>query len=270
MELREITEVVNSLIEKEILFTEWAETLFEMNEVFRKDDMAVNLWERAKYYVIGIAESKMPHLAFQNKCIQIKNEGSRKSLYHDHTYSSLIIGCVMTMLAVSADKSVVEDTFRWADRQQHLFADSDIRRKTMAIIKKIYEKGIKSDYDYTKEKIVAEDGNNIDESTIEKYKQRIAELEGELESFKAESIKIEPHNKVRLELMRQLLIKIGVDFDKRGTKASAGDLSEYITGIKTSTCRGYFSDPVLNKSTHKEEITTVNQLLVAIEAGIML
>ena len=72
---------------------------------------------------------------------------------------------------------------------------------------------------------------------------------------------IDPHNKVRLEVMMKLLESSNVDLKTRGNKAETARLLECLTGLPLSTCQNYVTNRDLNKDTHKEEITAINSQL---------
>lgn len=274
-----------SLLE-ENLFCEWADVLSETNNMFRDNNRATYLWERAKHYAIGVVDSKKPVLKFRNRCREIRNEFDYNPLETQYILSvnphelvyNIVVGCVYTMIVFSAEKSVAQqiikeipvyDTVRYGN----------IGNVVNAIIEKITNNKIEHDYDYTKTNgILGEDvDDKVDEDDseclslllhekdeeIHALKNEISKLQEEVKSYQEGPMIEKPHNKVRLEVFYRLLEECGVDMDTYGVKASAARLAEYITDISFSTCSNHATHrkSELNAKEHKEEVDIVNEKL---------
>ena len=104
------------------------------------------------------------------------------------------------------------------------------------------------------------------EAEIERLRNKLSIYEELKEpQINLKPLVIDPHDKVRLEVMMKLLESSNVDLKTRGNKAETARLLECLTGLPLSTCRNYVTNRDLNKDTHKEEITTINSQLEKIK-----
>ena len=100
-------------------------------------------------------------------------------------------------------------------------------------------------------------------------KARVDELEAELEGvvgcLREESESIQAVDKIRLELLLQLMEKDGADLDNYGNKANAAKVIQFVTDLPSSTCKNYCTNRDLNTKYHAESISKVNHVLKELE-----
>lgn len=81
---------------------------------------------------------------------------------------------------------------------------------------------------------------------------------------------IDWHDKVRLDVLLQLMENDGANLEKHGNKMKAAKIMQSITGLPLQTCKNYCSNRDLNTTTHNEEILKMNTLLQALGMEIRL
>jgi len=105
-------------------------------------------------------------------------------------------------------------------------------------------------------KVVSEENQKLRDK-IQLLENEIKELKKYLNEYEKGPIVINPHDKVRLELLCKLLPP-EVDENIYGNKAEIARLFEYISGLPFQTCKNYMTNKDLNVNEHKDEITQVN------------
>lgn len=95
---------------------------------------------------------------------------------------------------------------------------------------------------------------------LQEKENKIRELEERLKEYET-PIAIDPHDKVRLEAVYQLLEHAGASFTEYGSKTKAAKVAEYLTEIKFSTCKTYMTDRNVSKNAHADEIGNFNKLI---------
>jgi len=263
---------------EESLFAEWADVLCQTNSMFGNNGTASFIWSRAKHYALGIADSKKPVLKFRNRCHEIRNEFKYDEMDtrylltinpYEQVYS-IVVGCVYTMIVLSADDNVAQQIIDNIPVYGTV-PYCNIQNIVNAIVEKIANGDIECDYDYTKENggITEEDCTENDSesvgvitmSEVKKKDLLIQQLQEQLDAYESGPIAIEPHDKVRLEIVMRLLEESGADFEKFGNKAEAGRMAEFITGLPSQTCKNYPTNRDLNTSHHSEEVLKANTSL---------
>lgn len=261
---------------EEDLFAEWADILCRTNSMFGKNDTASFIWQRAKHYAIGIADSKKPVLKFRNRCQEIRNEFNYNELDPRYVLSgnpyeevySIVVGCVYTMVVFSADKDVAQQIIDEIP-VYGIVPYCEIQNIVHGIIERISNGEIESDYDYTKENggLVDEETEVIDNtvnatySALKEKDELIQQLQEQLSAYESGPIVEEPHDKVRLEIVTKLLEESDADFEKYGNKAEAARMLELITDLPFQTCKNYMTNRDLNTTEHSEEVLKVNTSL---------
>jgi len=263
---------------EESLFAEWADVLCQTNSMFGNNGTASFIWSRAKHYALGIADSKKPVLKFRNRCHEIRNEfkyDEIDSRYiftinpNEHVYS-IVVGCVYTMIVLSSDDNVAQQIIDNIPVYGTV-PYGNIQNIVNAIVEKIANGDIECDYDYTKENggiteedCTENDSESIGVITMSELKKKdllIQQLQEQLDAYESGPITIDPHDKVRLEIVMRLLEEAGADFEKYGNKAEAGRMAEFITGLPPQTCRNYPTNRDINTSHHSEEVLKANTSL---------
>ena len=116
-------------------------------------------------------------------------------------------------------------------------------------------------------------GHETQNAELEK---RIAELEDTIESLKSGLPEIDARQKVRMELMRRIMERAGIDEaflqKKRGFKKKAGMLMSCMLGIRPETCQSWLSYRELDvqHEEHREAVKEINRLLEDLELDIRL
>lgn len=290
------------LLDNEALFQEWYEILIDVNGRFSDAEVTASFWNDAKKYAYDCINIKKPFLKFK----QIVAQYYLKTEVFDESWRSYIIEAVIcTMIVQSAGRKVADEiinkTLYDLDHTYSLIFDRlKLINGFYGILSKIDKGEIEKDWDYSKvDGGLTESADNGEETThmqnptdnndeykkkIEELQQtinlqqeKISELEEQLKTYEEGPIVVEPHNKVRLELLRQLFTAAGADLNKSGAKANAGKLAEYITGLHLNTCKTYLSNPELNPEynqynpkLHKEEREKVNGFLTITDINIRL
>ena len=287
--------------ENEVLFEHWWNFLCYERDSFVEGSF-MSVWAKAKDIAIGVLGSKKARLTFRREIHLLRS-------YYDDTFCGFDVKsfnaalcCATTMIIISGKKDEVDGI--WDEFAQSYYPqENEIAKYAADLIYRIEAGEIKKDYDYSKvdgglkecedsnsEDIICVDSKirqteNDDnkkkieelEQTIKEQKEKISELEKQLAAYEAGPIEEKPHNKVRLELVRQLFNSAGADFNKNGVKANVGKLAEYITGLHLSTCKTYMTFPELNPEykgynpkLHKEEREKVNGFLIKTDTNIRL
>ncbi|MGN1376465.1 MAG: hypothetical protein ACI4V5_07910 [Prevotella sp.] len=272
------------LIDNEALFGRWYEFLIRHSRLCDNVFLAASFWQERKNSALRIIDSKHPYLIYLQ-------ETKKKQMSYYGKELDLCRAVTATMVALYADKNEVQKIINDA-RQCLEFIDICEGLNSQEFFDSLCEdlvKGeIEKDWDYSK----ADGGlggqqadgapadgtpadikgyeNKIREQAerITELERRIAEMESEAEDLKepaaadgAEPVAVEPHNKVRLELVRKLFECAGADFEERGVKAAAARLAQYITQLPIDGCRQYMSYGDLNVNVHKEEVENANKEL---------
>lgn len=287
--------------ENEVLFEHWWNFLCYERDSFVEGSF-MSVWAKAKDIAISVLGSKKALLTFRREIHLLRS-------YYDDTFCGFDVKsfnaalcCATTMIIISGKKDKVDGI--WDEFAQAYYPqENKIAEYAADLIYKIEAGMIKKDYDYSKvdgglkdcedsksEDVICVDSKirqteNDDnkktieelEQTIKEQKEKISELEKQLAAYEEGPIEEEPHNKVRLELVRQLFNSAGADFNKNGVKANVGKLAEYITGLHLSTCKTYMTFPELNPENkkynpklHKEEREKVNGFLIKTDTNIRL
>ena len=282
----------DELAENEVLFEHWWNFLcYERNILVEGSFM--NVWAKAKDIAIGVLGSKKALLTFRREIHLLRSYYEDTFCGFDATSFNAALCCAMTMIIISGEKGEFDDILEEFDKVYHL-QENIIATYATYLIDRIEAGEIKKDYDYSKvdgglkecedsksEDVICVDSKirqteNDDnkktieelEQTIKEQKEEISELKKQLAAYEEGPIEEEPHNKVRLELLRRLFTAAGADFNIRGAMANAGKLAEYITGSHLSTCKTYMTNPDLNPEykyykpdLHKKEREKVNGFL---------
>lgn len=109
--------------------------------------------------------------------------------------------------------------------------------------------------------------DTIIQDTIASSTDEVIDGYQQLEEEELHPISLEPHHKVRLELLKRLFEKAGVNFKKmRGSQAAAARLVEFITHAQTPiplhAARNFFCYNKCSKKMHFDEKKSVNKDLV--------
>ena len=258
-------------LQKESLFNEWTDELLRLNSLNGNDDFEFEIWDTAKLYAYSIATAEYPLGMFKICRSKIQNKYFILSLSYTNVYETCL-GCIYTMIIKSADKAVVEQITKNIPVRDFVYQDLQV--KINDIIDKINNGELNDGYDYSKKKTrnkaAAKKVNTTDNGKTQALEKRIQELEEELAEYKKGPIVDKPHNKVVLELFAKLLEESGADLNKRGNKAIAARLAEYVTGIKKDACNKYMCYKDLSTSYHKDEVNKVNDQLRLLNINIKL
>lgn len=174
------------------------------------------------------------------------------------------------------DSDSFKDTI-WAQLSKEKYIDTNEERTGMIITRKGNE--LLEEIDEELYEILSEGGNMSSinsenpqtESTnmqnesalatlLQEKENKIRELEERLKEYET-PIAIDPHDKVRLEAVYQLLEHAGASFTEYGSKTKAAKVAEYLTEIKFSTCKTYMTDRNVSKNAHADEIGNFNKLI---------
>ena len=265
-------------LQKESLFNEWRDELLKLNSLNGNDNYAVEIWNIAKDYAYSIATSVDPVGMFKI----CQSEIQKKDPPFCFNAYKTCLGCIYTMIIKSADKAVVEQIRKYIPVSNFGdFGYRDLQDKINLIVDKIIYGWLHVDYDYSKNKDSQNaDANKVNttdngktqalEKRIQELEKNKEELEEELAEYKKGPIVDKPHNKVVLELFAKLLEESGADLNKRGNKANAARLAEYVTGIKKDACNKYMCYKDLSTSYHKDEVNKVNDQLRLLNINIKL
>lgn len=291
----------DEFVENEVLFEKWWDFLCYDRKLLEEDDF-MSTWEDAKNIAISVLGSKKARLKFRREITHLRSSMNNPFCNFYMLDFDSVLCCATTMIIISGKKDEFDgilDEFK----QVYLSQANEIAKYAADLIERIKAGEIKKDYDYSKvdgslkdcedsksEDVICVDSKirqteNDDnkktieelEQTIKEQKEEISELKKQLAAYEEGPSEEKPHNKVRLELVRQLFNSAGADFNKNGVKANVGKLAEYITGLHLSTCKTYMTFPELNPEykgynpkLHKEEREKVNGFLIKTDTNIRL
>ncbi len=144
------------------------------------------------------------------------------------------------------------------------------------LINHIHSKAVDNQPKTTGTGDVPKQENAGQETQNAELEKRIAELEGTIESLRSGLPEIDARQKVRMELMRKIMEKAGIDEaflqKKRGFKKKAGMLMSCMLGIRPETCQSWLSYRELDvqHEEHREAVKEINRLLEDLELDIRL
>lgn len=119
----------------------------------------------------------------------------------------------------------------------------------------------------TDKEVVPNQENAAQKTQNADLEKRIADLEETIESLRSGLPEIDARQKVRMELMRRIMEKAGIDEaflqKKRGFKKKAGMLMSCMLGIRPETCQSWLSYRELDvqHEEHREAVKEINRLL---------
>ena len=99
------------------------------------------------------------------------------------------------------------------------------------------------------------------DAQLQELQQENEQLRSQLDDDEEPDEEISLHDKVRLELLLQLMKKDGADLNKHGNKTKAAQVMQAITNLPITTCKNYCSNQDLSAYAHEEEILMFNTKL---------
>ena len=99
------------------------------------------------------------------------------------------------------------------------------------------------------------------DAQLKELQQENEQLRSQLDDDEEPDEEISLHDKVRLELLLQLMKKDGADLNKHGNKTKAAQVMQAITNLPITTCKNYCSNQDLSAYAHEEEILMFNTKL---------
>jgi len=255
------------------------------------------IWYNAKQVVRGLQRVKRPELFIHRVAVGLVNG----QLYDGYDGAQIILLCVYAMVR-SKDNPHFKNFIQKMEGMSLENSDMHIIRNHISDLKEIIDKkDLYDDYnyfaDYSKtetytqaeleklriqlnkqhENELKELNTKLEllENKIEEKDKELNELQSVFDNYKAENEtesfeEIKWHDKVRLELLIQLMKKDEANFGLHGNKTKAANLMVSITGLPLQTCKNYCSSPHLNTTQHEEEILKINTNLQALGMKIRL
>lgn len=260
---------------EEKLFREMSKEVQELCQTYNTHLDVAEVWYNAKKVVHTLRDINRPELLIQRAAVAL----APGQMYNGFQGSQIILLCVYMMICESPNHEYFSNFITKMEYEEaSILSDMQVIARNLSYMKRRYnEKGPYDGHDYIGEtalkqetytrteveRITSEYEKKI-QSLEEENNRLIDELEKQSQATDVIDENVNCHNKVRLELLFRLMKADGMDFDKRGNKATAAEIMQAITNLPISTCKNYCSNQNLNRKEHEDEIVQLNFNLEAL------
>lgn len=294
---------INDVLFDESLYCIWFTILEKVMKKYGANYPPEKVWMDVKRLAVGVAESKHPVEMFRTRTLTLladyyhapyEKAGHPEGNPYTFLYN-VTLGCLYTMVVHSAPRDVAQLLVE----EMALYADSALGGEVTQVIRRVVDDfrhdRLQRDYNYTLPgggiAVEEEEGNsecNENSSFEQQLKEKeelICRLKEQLNQQneqirwltewaeaheEREPDEIKSFQKIKIEILRQLLERSGADIKHHGNGKVAGELVSYLTGIPYKACAkyvGYTDDGIYS---HSKELESVNNLFKKLKMDLVL